>query len=252
MRSFSEVCSYVITRQYSARCVALVSCLAHTVVGLLAFSAFAQVASSEWLEDFELHSLDNWYLPRPSHWERVVIEGNGVLHLAVGGPIGTNPRRPVKFAILADPCLVDFALSVKLKKDPIKGESDLIVVFAYQDKEHFYYVHLSNDTGDVSVHNGIFKIDGADRERIAGKGSTPALPDSAWHQVAVIHDHPTSTVRVYIDGESKPRFQVSGHPIPFGRIGLGSFNNSGMFDELHLDGTAWDHCSAEINSPLDH
>lgn len=241
----------MMTKQYFVRHATLGSSPFHAVIGLLIFLTLAQVASSAWLEDFELHSLHNWYLPQPSHWERVVIEGNGVLHLAVGGPIGRNPRRPVKFAILKDPCLIDFTLSVKLKKDPTEEESDLIVVFAYQDKEHFYYVHLSNDTGDVSVHNGIFKVAGADRERIAGKGSRPTLPDSAWHHVTVVHDRLISTVRVYIDGESEPRFQASNHPIPFGRIGLGSFNNSGMFDELHLDGTTVGLCSAEIDSPLD-
>ena len=241
----------MITKEYFARCITLMSFLFHTVIGVFVFFALTQAASSTWFEDFELHSLENWHLPQPSHWERVVIEGNGVLHLAVGGPVGKNPRRPVKFAILEGPCLVGFTLGVKLKKDPIEEESDLIVVFAYQDKEHFYYVHLSNDTGDVSVHNGIFKVAGADRERIAGKGSRPTLPDSEWHHVAVVHDRLTSAVRVYIDGESEPRFKTSNHSIPFGRIGLGSFNNSGMFDELHLDGTTVDLCSTEIDSPLD-
>lgn len=207
--------------------------------------------AAHWIADFETAALDDWYLVRPDEWTRGVVGGDGVLHLTTGGPIGSEPRRPVKFALFKQACLADFELDVRLKKDVKEAESDLLVVFGYQDRTHFYYVHFSNDDGNVAVHNGIFKVDGGDRERIGGAGSAPALPDREWHGVKVKRDSRSGSVEVYVDSETTPRFRANDRSLLYGRVGLGSFNDSGMFDDFRVAGRTSGQCTPRVTGPVD-
>ena len=50
---------------------------------------------------------------------------------------------------------------------------DVLIFFGWQSDTEFYYVHLSEDTHDY-VHNGIFKVDNADRLRRLGVSRTLA------------------------------------------------------------------------------
>lgn len=218
------------------------------VVLMLLLVLPAAAAEFEWSTDFEQGNLDRWYLPLPEHWEIAATEGGRALHLKEGGPMGANPRRPVKFAVLKDSCVGSFELQVKVRKDPKEGESDLIIVFGFQDKTHFYYAHMSSDSGDHEVHNGIFKVNGADRERIGGEGSRPALPDTEWHTVRIVRNTRRGTIELFMDGEAEPRFEASDKEFFHGRVGLGSFNDTGMFDDFRLTGTTRKSCSDHIET----
>jgi len=146
------------------------------LLALLLGSTMLAAAQAHWFADFDSGGLEDWHLPIPGHWQIADSNGNRMLRLVQGGPIGEAPRRPVKFALWKPGCVTDFELQVKLRRDAIQqGEADLLVAFGYQDRLHFYYAHLSSDNGNIGHHNGIFKVDGGDRARLAGKGSQPAL-----------------------------------------------------------------------------
>lgn len=187
--------------------------------------------------DFESGGLAGWRLPNPADWE-IASEGpNRFLRLRKAGEIGL-PRRPLQYAILKDACVGDFTLRVKVRR---AGKS-MMVAFGYQDTLHFYYAHVSSDSGAVKVHNGLFKVDGGERFRIAGEGSAPVLPDQNWHQLRIVRRVSTGLIDVFVDRDAQPRFHHTDTSFRFGRIGLGSFNETGDFDDFQLAGERSSQC----------
>jgi hypothetical protein len=188
-------------------------------------------------DDFQQGSLAAWTLPRADDWEIVAEGPNRFLRLRQKGQIG-EPRRPLQYALRRDLCLGDFDLRVKMRR---AGRS-LLVVFGYQDTLHFYYAHLSSDRGDHRVHNGLFKVDGGERFRIAGSGSRPALPDSDWREIRVVREVAAGRMEVYAGGEAEPLFRHVDAAFGFGRIGLGSFDETGDFDDFRVEGRSSREC----------
>ena len=221
----------------------------YQVAMLLLLVAPALLAGgANWTIDFENRSLDGWYLPDPEAWAIKNESGNHVLHLNEGGLMGSNPRRPVRFALFKPGCVGSFDLRVRLRKDPKQGESDLLIAFGYQDRLHFYYAHLSNDDKNPLAHNGLFKVDNADRLRIAGLGAKPALPDAEWHAVRIVRNAESGSIKVFMAEQPVPLFEVIDKSIARGLVGFGSFNDTGVFDDIVLRGAASDQCGGPVNT----
>ena len=111
----------------------------------------------------------------------------------------------------------------------------MIVVFDYVDTLHFYYAHLSGDRGTAQpVHNGIFIVNGTDRARIAGVDAPPALPDREWHLIRVERNAASGAIDVYSDVQGGPIFSVVDRNFTCGQIGIGSFDETGDFDDVTL------------------
>jgi len=187
--------------------------------------------------DFEERHLQQWSFPSAADWEIGSEANNHFLNLRKAGPIGA-PRRPLQFALVKDLCLGDFTLRVKVRR---AGRS-MLIVFGYVDTLHFYYAHLSADSGDHRVHNGLFKVDGGERFRLAGEGAAPALPDQNWHEAKIARKDSSGDIQVFIDGDQEPRFRHADASFRFGRIGLGSFDETGSFDDLRVEGESSHAC----------
>ena len=213
---------------------------------ILLCANIAWAGESGWLIDFEKGGLKGWHVTLPGHWELAVENGNHFLRLAKAGPVG-EPRRPVKFALWEPGCVGDFEVTVKARR---KGKS-LLVAFGFQDRLHFYYAHVSLDDGDYRVHNGILKVDGSERYRIGGTGAKPALPTTGWHTVRVVRKSGPGSIEVYIDGEDQARFHAVDKSFAYGWVGVGSFNETGDFDDFLLRGTPSRECDPSSISPLD-
>lgn len=205
----------------------------------------APALGAEWFVDFE-KGLDGWHLPLPEDWAPADDNGNQVLRLEKPGPFG-DPRRPVKFALYEPGCVSDFELEVKVRR----REKSLVIAFGFQDRAHFYYAHISRDDGSHQVHNGLFKVAGGERYRIAGSGSAPVLPSEDWHRIRVRRETASGKIEVYADDDPKPRFEVVDKSYAYGWIGLGSFDETGDFDDFRLVGEPSRECRPETISPLD-
>lgn len=204
---------------------------------LLAISAALTAGEIHRSINFERGDLSAWILPKPADWEIASEGGNHFLRLLHAGEIGA-PRRPLQYALLKDACMGDFTLRVKVRR---AGRS-MMIAFGYQDTLHFYYAHLSADDGNHAVHNGVFKVDGGERFRIAGAGSRPALPDQNWHEVRIVRQVETGKMQVFADSDPQARFEYTDTSFRFGRVGLGSFNETGDFDDFRLDGQSSSQC----------
>jgi hypothetical protein len=213
---------------------------------LLAASSLLGAADTQWFVNFDKSGVEGWHLPLPAKWEIADDGGNKFLRMLEPGPIG-NPRRPQQFALWQAGCVGNFELNVKVRR----RQKSVLLAFGFQDRLHFYYAHLSVDPGDHAVHNGFFKVDGGERVRIAGTGSAPALPTADWHNVRLVRDVASGAMDVFIDGQKEPRFHFIDKSFNFGWVGVGSFDETGDFDDFRLRGTPSGKCQAVRISPLD-
>lgn len=181
-------------------------------------------------DNFEAQRLDAWELPYAEDWEIGAEGGNHFLHMKRSREPGV-PRRPLQFALLKKVNVGSFEFQTRVRRE----NRSMIVVFNYGDTLRFYYVHLSVDRGTESpVHNGVFIVSGGPRKRIAGTEAPPALPDGDWHQVRVLRDARTGSIEVFLDGQARPLFSVVDSTFLCGRIGIGSFDETGDFDDVRV------------------
>ena len=181
-------------------------------------------------DDFESGKLHAWQFPYPEDWTIVETGGDHYLHMVRSREPGV-PRRPLQFALLKGVKAGNFSLQIRVRRE---GRS-MIVVFDYVDTLHFYYAHLSGDRGTAQpVHNGIFIVNGSERARIAGTDAPPVLPDRDWHLIRVERNTTSGTIDVYSDVQAGPIFSVVDRTFTCGQIGIGSFDETGDFDDVTL------------------
>ena len=181
-------------------------------------------------DDFENGDLSAWAFPFPEDWQ-VLAEGpNHYLHMLRKREPGV-PRRPLQFALFKGPRVGSFGLTTRLRRE----HRSLIIVFNYVDTMHFYYAHLSVDSGlKQQVHNGVFIVNGEPRKRIAGLEAAPALPDTDWHTARIVRDAASGEIQVTMDEAKQPLFSVRDSTFTCGRVGIGSFDETGDFDDFEL------------------
>ncbi|MFI7491785.1 PQQ-dependent sugar dehydrogenase [Micromonospora echinaurantiaca] len=183
----------------------------------------------------------NWAPVTPSKWQFTRDE----VILAEAGVSRPGPRRPFEYAVLtAGPAWSSVEVEARVRLDtPVEiTNRDVIIVFGWRSDTEFYYAHLSTDH-TIYPHNGIFKVDNADRERIdhqwngRSRGANPAITDADWHKVRVKHLPATGEIAVYVDGHKDPLMTAKDTTFGSGRVGFGSFDNVGRLRHLTVTGT---------------
>jgi hypothetical protein len=183
---------------------------------------------------------ENWDPVTPEKW---AFEGNQVI-LTEPGVARPGPRRPFEYAVLTEgPEFSSVQIDAEVRIDtPVEiSNRDVIIVFGWQSDTQFYYAHLSTDN-TIYPHNGIFRVDNADRVRIEHQwdgmiGAPPAITDQEWHNVRVTHCAETGEIAVYMDGSDRPLMTAVDTTFGFGRVGFGSFDNIGRLRNLTVTGT---------------
>lgn len=172
-----------------------------------------------------------WTVPVKTDWQ--LAEGaNPVLRLTQSrGPL-PGPRRPIQFALLDAEPFEHITLELDIK--PL-GRS-CILVFAYRDPAHFNYAHLSTDTGNkIPVHNGIFHVYGGERVRISDpRGPAAFAATGQWYHVILRFSGETGVVDVVVNGDQVPALHAVDVSLHEGRIGLGSFDETGDFKNVKV------------------
>ncbi|MDO3704359.1 PQQ-dependent sugar dehydrogenase [Micromonospora sp. C28SCA-DRY-2] len=183
----------------------------------------------------------NWAPVTPAKWRFTRDE----VILAEAGVSRPGPRRPFEYAVLtAGPAWSSVEVEARVRLDtPVEVTNrDVIIVFGWRSDTEFYYAHLSTDH-TIYPHNGIFKVNNADRERIdhqwngRSRGANPAITDADWHKVRVKHLPATGEIAVYVDGRKDPLMTAKDTTFGSGRVGFGSFDNVGRLRHLTVTGT---------------
>ncbi|WP_417379824.1 hypothetical protein [Gimesia sp.] len=187
-------------------------------------------------ENFESGKADHWELTDDKAWKMIHQGDNHVFSLTKKRSKFEPPvRSPYNRALLKNIDVSDFLFDVKLQSTiPDYGHRDLCLFFGYQDDAHFYYVHLGKKMDDHA--NQIFIVNNKPRTKISTKTTAGTDWDDEWHHARVVRDTESGSIKIYFDNMQEPVMTATDKTFLTGRVGIGSFDDTGNFDELLLFG----------------
>lgn len=187
-------------------------------------------------EDFE-EGAERWRPTDPVMW-KITQEpgGNRVYHLLGKSNFEPPYRSPFSFSLREDAVVGDFVFTARVKTlQKSLPHRDMCVIFGYQNPARFYYVHLGERTDPHA--NQIFIVNDAPRVKISERTSegTP-WKDDTWHHVKIVRKVETGLIEVYFDDMQTPQMVAHDKTFTWGKIGLGSFDDMGQWDDVTLHG----------------
>jgi hypothetical protein len=184
-------------------------------------------------DDFHRDAPTGWDLTDRSAWRMALVQPgrNRVLELFRASKYQPPVRSPLNIALAQGVSVADFTLDVKVRSTTRDyGHRDLCLFFGYQDPSHFYYVHLGKEADPHA--NSIFLVSGQPRVSIAESRTSGTAWTDGWHNVRLVRDTKTGLIQVFFDDMDRPVMTAHDRTFGRGRIGVGSFDDTGMFDEI--------------------
>jgi len=171
-----------------------------------------------------------WTVQSATDW----VVGDNLLQLKISAePPAGQPRRPTKFALLESKPYSKVTVEAEVKRN---GRS-VAIVYAWQDDAHYNYAHISVDTAaSQNVHNGMFHIFGGERVRMSSLEGPGSLPTQDWTPVKLVFDGESGKCYVEVSGKRNPSLEAVDLSLRWGRVGLGSFDETGDFRNVRITG----------------
>jgi hypothetical protein len=193
-----------------------------------------------WEDHFETQgALSNWHPTQKDRWkisDTRSARGKALHLLGVSRKYKPPFRSPHSILLLKNKVLSDFVLTARVKTlQKPTGHRDMCVFFGWQDPANFYYVHLGEKPDPHSSQ--IFIVKQAPRTSITTKnaGGVP-WKDDHWHEVKVVRRVEDGAIEIYFDDMKTPVKVARDTTFQWGLIGLGSFDDLGMWDDVRIDG----------------
>jgi len=188
-------------------------------------------------QDFEKpDALKQFVMTDPGAWKQTKTNDNGALELTRQSKYSPAVRSPVNIALVSDKVFNDFVLEASfIQTGREYGHRDMCIFFGFQNPTNFYYVHIAT-AADPHAHN-IFVVTNAPRIAIAketSKGVDWGL--GIWHKVRLERNTAKGTIKVFFDDMSKPIMTAEDKTFASGYIGFGSFDDTGMVDNIKIWG----------------
>jgi len=193
-------------------------------------------------EDFQ-HLMDRWVSTDREQTQKMwsLVDGghrseNRVLRVSGKSPYQPPHRSPHSIALLKDVVVEDFELTADVQNtNPTAGDHrDLCFFWGYQNPSHFYYVHLGAKPDPNSCQ--IFIVNDAPRTMITEKKSNGTPWTDDWHKVKVRRNVESGLMEVFFDDMQTPVMTANDKTFSWGRVGLGTFDDNGNFDNVQLRG----------------
>jgi hypothetical protein len=185
-------------------------------------------------DDFEREAPTGWTFTDPAAWRIAETkDGDRVLELFGASNYEPKVRSPLNIALIDGEEFGAFELRAKVRST-VKdyGHRDLCLIFGHVDPSHYYYVHLAK-AADPHAHS-VFVVNGEPRVSIAETRTEGVDWTDGWHEVRLVREPDSGLVEVYFDDLEKPIMTAHDKTFAKGRIGLGSFDDKGMFDDLTI------------------
>lgn len=198
-------------------------------------SATAQDLPKVFSDDFS-NGASEWEPTDGKAWKITEIDGNPVYENLGGSKYDPPYRSPKNISLRKNKIVGDFVLTAKVQTTKeAYGHRDMCLFFGYQDPANFYYIHLGEKKDPHA--NQIFLVNEAPRIAISEKASdgTP-WKDGTWHDVKVVREVDSGLIEVYFDDMETPTHVAHDKTFPRGQIGLGTFDDKGMWDDVELRG----------------
>ena len=185
--------------------------------------------------DFEDGKLDAWQATDPKAWRIEDKNGGKVLALFKQSKYNPKVRSPLNINLIKDVVVGSFVLELKmLSTTKDYGHRDMCLFFGHQNSSHFYYVHIANKS-DAHA-NSIFIVDDKPRVSIAKTRTEGTKWDDKWHTVRLVRDAEKGTIEVFFDDRAEPIMTAVDKGFAWGRVGVGSFDDTGCYDDIRLWG----------------
>ena len=205
------------------------------LVGLFG-GLISQAADKPLLADFSFEDVTDgaaWKTRAGSRWE--MDSGKGFYRLVQPGKQGEQ-RRPLSWSVWQGKKVGAFDVEVRarcLTPTKVKGR-DILIIFGFQDPDHYYYVHFSAENS--KVHNIFAKVDGGERTPLPLVGERyPRLLEEGFQRLRLRHDPATGRIEASVDG--KPVLSAVDRTFSGGYVGVGSFDDTVDFDQFTLSGS---------------
>jgi hypothetical protein len=189
-------------------------------------------------DDFE-KGADRWQPTDAAAWK--IVKTNKGQHYSQFQMSKYKPpfRSPHNISLIKDLKVSDFVLEARVLSTAKDGaHRDMCLFFGYQDASHFYYVHMAKQTDDRA--NQIFIVNGADRTKISTKTSKGTPWDDQWHHVKIVRQVGDGTIAVYFDDMKTPVMTAQDKTFTWGQVGIGSFDDSGYWDDVKVYGKRYE------------
>ncbi|HEY8505147.1 MAG TPA: hypothetical protein VIL46_11235 [Gemmataceae bacterium] len=190
-------------------------------------------------EDFAAgaQALRKFEFTDPKAWEIRQDAGRPVLALVAQSKYEPKVRSPLNIAWVKGLKVGPFVMEVELRSTTRDyNHRDLCLFFGGVDPEHFYYVHLGKKP-DPNAHN-VFIVNARPRRNIATKVDEGTPWTEKYHTARVVRKE-GGEIEVYFDG--KPAMTAKDDTFPAGRVGVGSFDDTGNFARI----TVWGRKAGE-------
>jgi len=181
-------------------------------------------------EDFETGA-ERWTQTDAKAWRIVEEGGNRVYSQFQKSDYQPPVRSPLNMALVKDLRVGDFVLQARMKQTGDEyGHRDMCIFFGYQDPAHFYYVHIATK---ADAHaNSIFIVNGEPRVSIATERTDGTDWGTGYHDVRIVRNGSTGAIEVYYDDMDKPIMKARDDTFAAGRLGFGSFDDTGNIDDV--------------------
>ncbi|MFP4499924.1 MAG: hypothetical protein ACLFTT_02895 [Candidatus Hydrogenedentota bacterium] len=186
-------------------------------------------------DDFEAGTGD-WIMTDDAAWKVKEADDSQVLALVAPSRYKPPVRSPLSIA-WADVNVGDFVFEVKARQTGREyGHRDLCFFFGRQDADKFYYVHLATKADPHA--NSIFLVNEEPRVSIAEERTdgTDWGDTGSWHTIRIVRDTDSGRIAVYFDDLESPVMVAHDKHFTSGPIGLGSFDDTGYFDDVKVWG----------------
>jgi hypothetical protein len=185
--------------------------------------------------DFEDGRLGEWQATDSFAWRIEPGHDGKVLALYQQSEYEPRVRSPFNINLVRNFVVGSFVLEVKMRSTTKDyGHRDMCLFFGHQDPSNFYYVHIANQS-DANA-NSIFIVDAEPRVSIAKTRTEGTKWDDNWHTVRLVRDAEEGTIEVFFDNGPEPIMTAVNKRFEWGRVGVGSFDDTGQFDDVKLWG----------------
>jgi hypothetical protein len=201
----------------------------------LTTAAFGQDLPIVFQSKFDTGGLSDWDMSDAKAWRVFEKDGVRAIELFTNSAYSPKIRSPLSYALVKDLRVTDFSMDARLKStSKAEPHRDLCLFFGFQDPEHFYYVHLGQQA-DPHAHS-VFLVDGKPRTSIAIERTRGTPWTNDWHRARLVRRVRTGEILVYFDDMREPIMRATDRTFVWGRVGIGSFDNTGMFDDVVVRG----------------
>lgn len=196
-------------------------------------------AAADWpellVENFE-DGARRWQATDPAAWKVEEIGGGHAYSQFVRQSKYKPPHRsPYNISLVKDLVVGDFELTAKVKSTiPDYGHRDACLFFGYQDPAHFYYVHFGKQTDDHA--NQVFIVNDKPRSKISLTTTKGTPWTDGWHVVRLVRTIADGKIAVYFDDLEKPAMTAEDKTFGAGQVGIGSFDDTTLWDDVVIRG----------------